>query len=457
MVYSSRSSGGKSTPKNADLKEILGSLFTGKYSTALDGPRNQGMPPGIDILGQLAAAQGGGPNPQVAENPTTFVPKRPAPNADGQAMSETDYLDQLAQSLLTDSSAGSYDYEAAAQEAISGIREAYGAEIGAIRQGKRSARKQTKAARKEVEHMYNALAKNLGRQADKANRLGKKSAQGQQRATNQGNKELTQANAEISQQESDMLKGLGLESTAGEVVAPNYDDLKQAVNRNTATGTRAARDERAFGRSNQRYMDRAAIGANYEGVDRSADLLGQLQDYVLGSNQEIAGLRGQRAQEVAATRGSIEAQGAQMEADAQAETWSKLMDYLGLKADIENTNFDNKLDARNFRWDQKMDIAGMQGDNSTDPTGQNQYLPDNLNNAFQLAQTGENPQAVANLLKTLFGTTQWRSQERVGLNGEVGKMTQYEAMALAKQAAKDAGLSLRDQELAALAAATSVG
>ena len=386
--------------------------------------------------------------------------------------SSMDLLDTLVQGFLT-GSGPTYDYESAIQDAAHSIRQAYGSEIGAIRANNREARKDTKKARREVEAMYRGLARSMGADAQRSSRAAARSAHEVMGITRAGNQIMRKETQKSTGAEAKLLKGLGLKATAKDVIAPDYDRLGQSINRNTQEGGRAARTEKQMGGADRRYYQRAAAGARFEGVDRSANLMEDLTDFVRGQRQQIGSLRGDRAQELASSKASIQSQAAQMQADTEQQTYDRLMEYMNLRADLENTAFDNNLNAQKFRWGQRTDkwdrkqeqhLAQLNAQfkaqelaQNNAPEGLTDLLPGNFGDAFKIIQnSGKGSQKPMGALMELFNSRAFRT-DRVGKGDNRVKLTPYQAMAMARKKAKEMNLNPQQTEALVMAVLSSVG
>lgn len=399
-------------------------------------------------------------NPQRVAPPVTMqaIPKQQGQDAQSSSM---DMLTELAMSMLTQPGA-SYDYESAMQEAAHGIRKAYAAEIGAIRSNNRAARKDTKKARKEIEHLYEGLARQMGKQAVRAERRGDMDAQDQMNIAGQGSDVLSQLNQQMIADESTMLQNLGLGAAAPALVSPDYDRMGGQIADMTEQGTNAASLAARSGDAQSRYMRRSQAGAQFEGADQSAELIGELQNYLRQNRDQIGILRGNRAKEIGASKASIQAQAAEMAAQQDSQTWDQVMELIDTMGDIENTNFDNKLDAREFRWDQKMDkrklrLDQMQ-DRQQDAFDPMEHYDPNIKDALSIiAQTKDpNDQKALNALMQMFGSNEFRTgQVGVG-NGDTVKLTVAEAMAMARKKGVAMGLQGKELNDFIMAAAASI-
>lgn len=390
--------------------------------------------------------------PQVTMRPRP--PARPRPKKDAQQGS-LDILDQLVQGMLMDTGSATYDYESAIQDATDAIRQAYGAEIGAIRSNNRDARRDTKKGRREIEAMYAGLAKSYGKDSKQAIKAGEKGAKAQMRIGEEGNEILQGANSQIANEEAALLKGLGIQEAAPEILGDNTEQFQKATAQNTSRASRAAGMERAFAGTESRYFDRYAAGADFEGQGRSADLLAALQDYVRNNRNEIASLKGQRAQEIAGAKGDIMSQAAEFQAEQDNLMWERMMEYMGLRKEIEDTNFDNRLDAKQFRWDQKMDQQKLLESVAGGGSAAGEYMPKALYQASQIISNElprEQATRVQAVLKSILGSANFTEDRFKAQNGEMLKMTPEMAMQLARQAGRKAGLGPRELEILALAA-----
>lgn len=476
-MYKSSSSKGKK-PKYSTKKNSAGFSYQDLANWGAHAASPGEIQAAIDsqVGAQIAGSMGAGVMPSVSGNPTIgHIPKnapggngpkmrtapqvtmRPAPQIDpsGGGQNSGNLLDQLMQSMLSDSASNNFDYEAALQQSQNAIRQAYGAEIAAIRSNNNAARKDTRKARQELEHMYNGLAAVYGQSANHALAQGNQGAQAAIDLANQTNDAIVNENSKVTGQEAQMLKDLGLQATADQVIAPDYAKMKQVTADVSKKGNENAQFQKNQGTINRDYFQRGRTGVVFEGKNRQADLIAQLQDYLRQNRNQIGTLVGQRAKELANNKLSVQQSIASQQAQADQQMWQRLMDYANLKSQIENTNIDNTLAANKFKWQQKMDVANL---NKKGTSATKSNLPANLQKSFSIvASNAQHPQAVANALQTLFASNEFKTGQKGGLNGQTYKLNQFEAAALAEQTAKQLGLSVTDTNALKLAAMASVG
>lgn len=475
MVYKGEKSGGKKDNKVTSQAATSAALFSKLFSDPNFGTSQQAtdLASGYAQLDNYLTGIGtsdftnpamppvpnqgipGGPQMQNIAPPVIMEPKaRPAPVAAEQ--SSTDMLTQLAMSMLSQPGA-SYDYESAMQQAAQGIRQAYAAEIGAIRSNNKQARKNTKAARKEIEHMYKGLAKLYGREGNQAMRQGQNAADAQMGIATEGNDILTKLNNQMIQDEGNMLQNLGLQAAAPDIISPDFDRMGEQVARNTSEGQRAASAESQKGSSNQRWFERLAGGARFEGVDQSAALLGDLQNYLRQNRDQIGVLKGNRAKEIGVSNANIQGQAADLANQQSGQDFSKVMQLINAVSGIENTDFDNDLAARKFKWDKKMDRYKL---NDSGSSSSLDGYPKGIQNAMKIITKTRDPndqKATNALLELLMGDNAFLTDQVPAPNGKSVKLTPSQAMAIARKKGEEMGL--RGKELAdfAMAAAATVG
>jgi hypothetical protein len=463
--------GGSSTPASPSIGNWINSMFQDAANnlSGTSDPASGGLQGLLgDASSRFSKSPSGGYNMQKVEPPITMRPKPSKVIDDNAAYSNDGYsatqqFMDLATSLLTQPGA-SYDYESAQREAAGAIRQAYGAEIAAIRQNNRVARKSSRRARKEITHLYKGLAKMYGKQENRAVRRGEKAADAQMDIANQGNTILTDLNNQMIQDESQLLKDLGQEQAFSQLISPDFDRMGQQVADNTKMGTDAASRAIRMGENNARWFDRAQGGARLEGTNRRADMIGQLQAYLMNNRNQIAGLKGDRAQEIAASNMNIESQAAQAANDANQQTFDNVLKLLGVSADIEDTNIDNQRQAAEFRWDKKMDRKNlrlkMRDAAETGNTDSLEHYSPGIRDAMSIiAQTPDkSDQKATDALWKLFASNAWRGGE-VALPGNAGQtanLTPYEAAARARKVGVRMGLKGRELQEFVNAAAASV-
>lgn len=435
----------------------MGSFVTPSESFYLEEFRKRREQPGGMNMEKIAPQV----TMQAKRPPAQVIDDNAAYSNDGY--SATQQFMDLATSLLTQPGA-SYDYESAQREAAGAIRQAYGAEIAAIRQNNRVARKSSRRARKEITNLYKGLAKMYGKQENRAVRRGEKAANAQMDIANEGNTILTDLNNQMIQDESQLLKDLGQEQAFSQLISPDFDRMGQQVADNTKMGTDAASRAIRMGENNARWFDRAQGGARLEGTNRRADMIGQLQAYLMNNRNQIAGLKGDRAQEIAASNMNIESQAAQAANDANQQTFDNVLKLLGVSADIEDTNIDNRQNAAEFRWDKKMDrknlrlkmLDAAETGNTDSLANYSPGVRDAMSIIAQQPDASDKKSTEA--LWKLFASNAWRTGE-VALPGNAGQtanLTPYEAAARARKVGVRMGLKGRELQEFVNAAAASV-
>lgn len=496
MLRAPNSRGGSVVRKKKKSKKYTPSNYTtGKQGSAIGGydpynvSKNKGGGGSKYVYGAPRAVR----NPQAearARNdprnrPTppiqrvsrqTTIRSRPAPRISGGGGGGTapsgggsdslDILDNLVQSMLSDSASQSFDYESALRQSQNAIRQAYGAEIGAIRSNNRAATRETRRDRREIEAMYAGLAKSYGQMANQSIREGKSDAAQQVALANQANKTIG-ANAKKSTgEEAKMLKDLGLEETADQIIAPDFKETRRAQNENTSRGARKAGVEKQLAGIDRDFFQQGGFASRTEGTNRSVDMLRSLQDYVRGNRNEIAVIAGKRAQDLAQNRTSTMQAAAEAESRADSEMWDRMMQVTGLRAQIEDTNFDNSLAAQKFKYTQVSDRRDR-ADRAAELAAKNKnsYLPQSLQNAMGVIQqnNANQPGRVTSILQSLFNSQAYRDGSVTRVQGKGAgaknvshKLTPAEAANMAERAAKQAGLSAKDIQIARLAAWASV-
>lgn len=257
----------------------------------------------------------------------------------------TDYLeDYLAKKMA--SNGAEFDYETALRESEKAIRQAYKTDINAIRGSSKAARKQTARDRAELEEMYNALARSYAKQGEESIAQGQQLADMMQSISSEAQQNIQGTANQIQNEQADLFQGLGIEDALSAVAPEQAQDLQNELTETIQTGADAANTQLGFAGNNQRFFERGGQTAKLEGTNRSADLLEDLQDYLQGNRTAIASLKSGRGREVAANKSDIMNSVSEAQAAADAALWDQLMDYSGLKLDIEDTQADNDLNAQ---------------------------------------------------------------------------------------------------------------
>lgn len=376
-------------------------------------------------------------------------------------------LDQMMNSLMVDSASSTFDYEQALKESSAAIRQAYAAELGAIRSNNRAATRDTRKGRQELESMFNGLAATYGRDAQASRVRGNRDAKGMQAIADETNKGTRQTFNQISKEEKQMLQDLGQGDTADQIIAPDFAELKKVTGENKAHGARKAQEAKAFNDADARFFERGGSSARFEGKQRSGDLLASLNEFLRQSRSQIAGIKGNRARELAQNKQSVMQAVSEAQAKSDAELWERMQDVANLKLKIEDTQFDNNLDASQFAYQQRKDDRAFKEKRNQFQASLNakntskSLVPSNIQNAMGLIRSnGQQKQKLASIMDQLFRTDPF-VQGKVVKPGKGGKNTEYKlspfaAANLAEQAGRQAGLSARDIATLRLAAMASV-
>lgn len=479
MVFRAERSDGRSTkkkpskkPKYHSYNPYAGGIDVGSIKAMggnnYDDPYIYGAPravrnPQAEARARNSVRRSRPAPPQRVAPQTTIRPQpRNRPGIDTPDENPTAVLDQLVQSMLRDSASQSFDYEDALKQSQNAIRAAYGAEINAIRSNNGAARKQTKRDRNEVEAMYAGLAATYGQEAKTATHNGAVAAQDQVNLQRQANQDITQSQRQTTGEEAKMLKDLGLEDTADQIIAPDFKQNQKVTSENTQRGARKAGVAKEMAAANSQFFQRGGVTARLEGTNRSADMLTALQDYIRGNNSQISTIRGKQSADLLQNKLSVQEQAAKAQSDADNELWDRMMQVTGLKAQIEDTNFDNSLAAQKFKYSQQQDRRELAAKSQKNTKS---FIPESLQNAMGVIQQERpnNPNSVTAILQSLFNSQQYRdgSVSRVvgkgaGAKSVSHKLTPAEAANMAEKAARQAGLSQRDINIARLAAWASV-
>lgn len=262
----------------------------------------------------------------------------------------TDYLqDYLAEKMAT--IGGTFDYESALRESEKAIKDAYRRDIQAIRGSNKQARKDSAENRKDVEALYSALSRSYEESAQTAMEQGQQLAEMMQEVTQGSQANLQELASGISNEQASLAEGLGVEEATSAYMPQQALETQEQLAEMGQEGAEDSNRQLGYAGNQQRWMMRGGQNAELEGTNRQADLLRDLQDYVQGNQSEIANLRSMRGREIAGNKSDIMAQVAEMQAQQDEALWEQLMDYSGLKRDIENDQFDHTMRTKEFRQD----------------------------------------------------------------------------------------------------------
>ena len=387
-------------------------------------------------------------NPKKRPKPQKVAPQvvfRPKPK---QKSNPGDSLDALFNSLMSSmgGDSPSIDYETALAESQEAIRDAYRNDIEAIRTGNRGARKQTARERRDLEQMYNALSKDYqkmgARQGKMSENLGNR-----MEARSRGSANFLQKESrELLNEQAARAKGLGIEDAFAGATEGVMDETQDQVRRVVREGADDANRQRGFGGNNRRFMERGSIGAKLEGTNRSADLLENLQNFILQNRQKIAGLRGDRSRELAANESNVMSSVAEMEQSADAEMWDRLMSMAGLKLDIDKEQFDQKSTLAKMR---QQAMSGGDEDNSMPGLS-------NVANAQHYLNRLNKPGMGNKIFDQILQSDEFLTGQQEH-SKQMYSMTPYKAAQMVEEAASQYNLNPRDVELLRLAIMAQMG
>lgn len=209
---------------------------------------------------------------------------------------------------------------------MNGIKKAYGAQIGTIKDLNQDAREDTKLGSKEVRKMYRALQKSYNNAAKRESKAGASTA-AQLQALGAGSADkATEAAAAINAQNVAAAQALGAPDIAAQLNAEVNAQQQGTANQAIAQAGRSARTALGTSDNERKYYNTQGTTSRLEGTNRAASMYDQLQDYLEGNQNKIAEIAGQRS--AALSSAASQMQGAQ--SDALADIIAKKMQLLGM-------------------------------------------------------------------------------------------------------------------------------
>lgn len=285
------------------------------------------------------------------------VPRARLPKFQGRRGGENDLMGYLDDYLAEKMSAqgATFDYEKALRDSEQAIRRAYRNDINAIQGQNKRARKDTAANRKEVEQLYNVLAKNFQKEQGEALAQGEQLAGMMQEISQGAASNVQDLVSQLAAEQNELAQGLGIEAA---LPSMGEDQIPQATTDITGILGEGAEDANrmlGFAGNQMQWLQSGETGSRMEGANRSTELLRDMQDFIQGNRDKISGLRGQRGREIAGNKDDIMAAVAEMQANADEQLWDQLTKYAEMKLDVENTQFDNDLALKKYRSGIKQD------------------------------------------------------------------------------------------------------
>lgn len=429
-------------------EEILAAWLEARDMQAAPGGSNS------DYAMQMQAKQNAEPFRQANQ---TFAQPRPAPQRVAPQITfrpkpkpdPGDALDQLFNKLMGALGNGgpTVDYESALEQSEAAIRDAYANDIQAIRMGNQGARRQTANQREELEQMYNALAQTYQKAGKRSMRQADQLGDRIQDNANLAGHQVSKTANRMLDEQAARAQELGIEDAYANSAEPVETRAQQQVQQIQKEGNRDANRQLGFGGNSQRFMERGGQTARLEGTNRSADLLENLQNFLLQSRQQIAGLRGDRSRELAANESSIMGSVAEMNSAADSELWDRLMSMAGLKLDIDKE-----------RNDQSNDLARIQASLAGGGSGTSMPGAENFQNSQHYLSQLQRPEVGSRLFDQLLRSDEFKyGQVKHPQSGEMYKLTPEYAMDQIQRIAEEQGLSPQDINLLRLAVFTQMG
>lgn len=324
-----------------DLQQLLPMLDAsiGGFSPAA----MQGMPiysPPSNMLGtgrgNFDAITGEAAGPPGVVPGTQFSKARPGFNQGPElspiqiALAQLDEL--LNNSVPMPEAPSEQDLQTALEEAAAGIRQQYGAQIGSIRNQNQGAREDVAEGSAAIQQLYRGLDRSF-RKAGKAEaRQGRNLSNQLQNIGERGAQAVTSQAKEMNDAALAGAAGLGLAGLGSELTNKTNANAQQLGNRSISRGTNAATATSRIAGNNRTFFNTSGKAARLEGVNRSADMYADLQDYLQANRDQIAQLAGERAAAIAQAKAGIQSGFAGAQSD-----------YYDMATEQQQSLFDNKL------------------------------------------------------------------------------------------------------------------
>lgn len=339
---------------------------------------------------------------------------------------EVDPLEEFVKSLAgqIDTSGGlnSADYEQALNQSAHQIKQAFGAEIGAVRASSAAARKQTKRSKKQIKAMYNALNRQYSKSAQAEIAQGQKVANEIQGVANNAQGQVQQSADSILNDQAALAKNLGVESAAPTIIAKQQGNVANTIQNIQTSGQRDASAQIANSGTQQRFLERGGKNALLEGTNRRADLVQQLQDFLQQNLGKIADIKGRQGQALASNTASI------------AKSFS------AGQGDAAQKKFDNGVAIAKL-------LQSIQSSKSKGGSGSDAMLPKFMQQYDAAVGQTSDPQGIGALLQKVTSSRPFAEGRFEAKNGDTINMTPTEAANIAENQARKNGID-NPQDLA---------
>lgn len=311
--------------------------------------REQGAPSGVDFASLLnPLGLPNRPNPGLE----SILPNLPSMEEIQAArpQAEVDPNQKLLELALgltggAGGNSSARDLQAMMGDATAGVAQPFNAQIGLLKHQNAAARADTQSGKKQINKMYRALAKDQKRMGRREAAQSAGISEKLQGLGTAGAQQLGQNTNDILSQNAAAGSGLGSPELT-QALNPAVAEQGQRLAANVlGASTGQAANQLATGNNTQRFFNRAAGSSRLEGVNRSADLIANLQDYLAQNRAQIGTIAGEKAQALASAKNELLAGIAQSQSDAKSEKFDNTMDVIKWWTDLQSGNADRDLAA----------------------------------------------------------------------------------------------------------------
>lgn len=308
---------------------------------------------------------------------------------------ETDPLSQLLQQIQN-INVSATPYDQLLGQATASVSAQYDPLIQELQSQMGRMTKKGEANAKTAKQMYGDLATDIAAELPEVTQrmaAASQEAQGQYDATQQALQQEYQKNA---QAQNDLYKQLGIQAAAPEASQQAMEDQAYFQQQSKADEANALQALKEMGASDTAYTQQTADNTRLAGVNASADIMQQLQDYLATAGDKLAGYRAGKESSIQAALAQLQQSDAERMQQQEQTEYDRLMDMFNLQLKMQEMNTEANNQSSLFKGTNSLSGASnvlgeLYGDNDSFTSG---AIMD------EITQLMSNPDVIAGKYKT---------------------------------------------------------
>lgn len=311
---------------------------------------------------------------------------------------------------------GGPDNAGLASQAQHAVNAQYDPQIAALQRAMEASKGRAATSRVELGNMYASLHDSELADIPKITQIFNEGAQGVKQQYDQLGQQVAGDYKAAEQQEQQLMQRLNLQAAAPDIMAQQSSDQQFFKGQQGQSEQDTLDALKLIQSGSEAFTREGAQMAQYEGTNRQADVMSQLEQFLTNTTGQIGDLQGAKQNAYMSMLGQLQNSAQSQYSQQQNQLFERLLDIA------------------------KLQQSGMQG-------GINQYKAGPLAASQYLGSSGaQNPEALNSfLLQTLQDPT-IQSGRTMGPDGRPTGMTPEAAASLAQQKAAAAGMSPQSQQ-----------